>query len=196
MNKFLVISLTFLGVFTVFCAVQSCGNSKSQIVKFVNPPSVSEIWSSDFVAWPVLPIRVRVDGPMWAHLTEDADRAISYWNGIIGCEVFASSRKDGAEVQISMQPQPDGTTWAGSHTHLARTSKNGDKYWGSDIHIHVLHLNNQVYRDNVMSHEFGHVLSLNDLDTNSNLVMYKNVNPGMEVPFEVLSTLKSIYCER
>ena len=192
-NKLLLIGLVFLGMLTGFCAVQSCAHSPNY-VQFIKPPSESKIWQKNFVVWPRRRAGVRVEGSMWQMMSKDASRAMKAWNQAIGCKVFYPSWEAEAEIVISMAPQPEGENWAGSAKFVPRHSKNGDAYWGSNIFIFNLYLNDQEKRDNIMGHELGHALGLEDLAQGKNMLMYWSLSTGTDVDKEVLVTLNKIYC--
>lgn len=192
-NKLTIASLIFLGFFTVFCSANSCGGTKTHYAKFVNPPSDSKIWAEDFVVWPDLPIRVKANGTMKPILTEDARRAADFWNSAIGCKVFEVSTHPDSEVQINITPRPEDTNWAASHIHKPRKRSNGF-FWGSNVNVHVLYIEDTELRTQIMAHELGHALGLDDLVKNSGLLMYWKAGDGMKVHLEALSTLKEIYC--
>lgn len=194
-NKLTVIVFIFLGFVAVFCNVQSCAHNKTQILKFVKPPSEAKIWQKNFVEWENLPVKVRVHGDMWQMVASDTARSIDAWNVAIGCTVLKLSWSEAAEIVVSMTPQPEGETWAGSAKFVPRTDKKGDKYWGSNIFVYVLYLNDRAARDNLMSHEIGHALGLDDLEKGKHQLMYKNISDGMHVDKEALSALNHIYCD-
>jgi len=194
LNKLTAVCLPLLLIFTVFCTAKSCSHLSPNRVKFAKPPTDSGIWQKKFVVWPQLPVRVRVKGSMWEMITSDANRAIEYWNDAIGCRVLEPSWEDGAEIVISLEGMPDGSNWAGSAKFTHRRSKNGDYYWGSNVYIHVLYVNDQALRDNIISHELGHALGYDDLRKNKNALMYYTINEGMYVDEGSLKILNELYC--
>tara|TARA_R110000851_G_scaffold11563_1_gene40413 strand:+ start:569 stop:1180 length:612 start_codon:yes stop_codon:yes gene_type:complete len=190
-----------LGIVAVFGISHICWQLKTapepevQTLGFTDPPSNTKEWNDKFVLWPRLPVRVRVEGYAWSLVASDAYRSVQAWNAAIGCQVFAMSFHEDAEVVVSFLPQPEDANLAGTARFVARTNKKWGKYWGVDIHIHTLFLSSQVSRDNVMGHELGHALSLADLLGPEEALMYGSISEGAAVGKEVLITLNRLYCK-
>lgn len=187
------LALVLLGVFTVFCAVQSC-TPKGQTLKFASPPAENHNWQKKFVAWPHIPIRIRVEkGPMQPALLRDASLSADAWNRVIGCTVLELSTDVDAEIVVSLEPKPNDREWAGSAKFVRRTFL-GYKYWGSNIYIYKIYYNNDLYRYNLMAHELGHALGLDDIKDSESLVMHWEISSGNRVNKEVVRLLNKLYC--
>jgi hypothetical protein len=192
--KLLTVVLVMLCGVTLGSSLQCCWQSKAQTLKFVNPPNAEKDWQQQFVKWPNIPVRVRVEGDAWLLIAADTHRGVEFWNTAIGCTVLETSFQEDAEIVVSFTPQPEDTMFAGTAQYQHRRNKKWGMYWGSDIRIHTLFFRSSALRDNIMAHELGHALGLDDQDARPSDLMYGKVSDGMYVSKEVLETLNRLYC--
>ena len=191
LKHYVIAELIF--IFIIFTCLNSCNHGDRVVLRFSNPPN-SDLWQRDFVIWKV-PVAVFSTYRDGSYVMGDTKKAIVAWNSLVGCEVFFSSTSSSSEVVVTDLSKPTYSGKVAGTAKLVHRTVNGYvDHWGADINV-MISYKSALIRENLLMHEFGHVLGLKDLDYDPGLIMHKVVSDGAEVQTSVLRELNSLYCQ-
>jgi predicted Zn-dependent protease len=199
-ERFLTLTMIFLGGFTISASTQSCLHKERLTLKTPAdaPPGLYQ--PNGIVVWKNLPVHVRVDTAsetVYNVLRSDYEEAAAAWNATIGCTVFVVSDFPEARVTVELRPVvEEHPEWVASARYVAvKPSRSFDWHWGSEIHVYQLALGDKPHRLNVAAHELGHVLGLEDTLDDLNDLMHGYSRYGQSVDVDAVVFFRRAYCK-
>ena len=194
-DRFFAILMTLVVCVTFVSSISNCSSITPQRTKFVN----SSLWHVQAHEWGNLPVKVKVhDFPLKKHLEETTQNGIDFWNKTIGCTVLRMAKEDEvAEIDVFMSThtkQSMKLKWVAS---AKMVTKSYQVWEGLSSRIDVYNLfMDKTLQSNIMAHELGHSLGLNDLYDKEDQpnIMYGRSGMGTGVDERAVRLLRRMYC--